>query len=184
MAPDTRFVLLLLLFLAVLVLCTKPLGRYIADIMEGRPNFAQRMGGRFEAFIYRICGVEPGREMAWSEYAIALMLFNILGAVLVYGLMRLQAFLPLNPQALPAAGADTSFNTAVSFITNTNWQSYSGESTLGYLAQMAGLAVQNFLSAATGMPDGSTTSTAPASNAISASTVVSRAMASPSISSA
>jgi len=151
MAPDTRFVLLLVLFLAVLVLCTKPLGRYIADIMEGRPNFALRLGGRFEAFIYRICGIEPGREMAWSEYAIALLLFNILGAVLVYGLMRLQAFLPLNPQALPAAGADTSFNTAVSFITNTNWQSYSGESTLGYLAQMAGLAVQNFLSAATGI---------------------------------
>jgi potassium-transporting ATPase potassium-binding subunit len=151
MAPDTRFVLLLLLFLALLVLSTKPLGRYIADIMEGRPNFALRLGGRFEAFIYRICGIAPGREMAWSEYAIALMLFNILGAVLVYGLMRLQAFLPLNPQALPAVGADTSFNTAVSFITNTNWQSYSGESTLGYLAQMAGLAVQNFLSAATGI---------------------------------
>jgi potassium-transporting ATPase potassium-binding subunit len=151
MAPDTRFVLLLVLFLAVLVLCTKPLGSYIADVMEGRPNFALRLGGRFEALIYRICGIEPGREMAWSEYAIALMLFNILGAVLVYGLMRLQAFLPLNPQALPAASADTAFNTAVSFITNTNWQSYSGESTLGYLAQMAGLAVQNFLSAATGI---------------------------------
>jgi K+-transporting ATPase ATPase A chain len=151
MAPDTRFVLLLVLFLAVLVLCTKPLGSYIADVMEGRPNFALRLGGRFEALIYRICGIEPGREMAWSEYAIALMLFNILGAVVVYGLMRLQAFLPLNPQALPAASADTAFNTAVSFITNTNWQSYSGESTLGYLAQMAGLAVQNFLSAATGI---------------------------------
>jgi len=151
MAPDTRFVLLLVLFLAVLVLCTKPLGSYIADIMEGRPNLALRLGGRLEALIYRICGVEPGREMAWSEYAIALMLFNILGAVLVYGLMRLQAFLPLNPQSLPAVGADTAFNTAVSFITNTNWQSYSGESTLGYLAQMAGLAVQNFLSAATGI---------------------------------
>jgi potassium-transporting ATPase potassium-binding subunit len=151
MAPDTRFVLLLVLFLAVLVLCTKPLGSYIADVMEGRPNFALRLGGRFEALIYRICGIEPGREMAWSEYAIALMLFNILGAVLIYGLMRLQAFLPLNPQTLPAASADTAFNTAVSFITNTNWQSYSGESTLGYLAQMAGLAVQNFLSAATGI---------------------------------
>jgi K+-transporting ATPase ATPase A chain len=151
MAPDTRFVLLLVLFLGVLVLCTKPLGSYIADVMEGRPNFALRLGGRFEALIYRICGIEPGREMAWSEYAIALMLFNILGAVLIYGLMRLQAFLPLNPQALPAASADTAFNTAVSFITNTNWQSYAGESTLGYLAQMAGLAVQNFMSAATGI---------------------------------
>jgi K+-transporting ATPase ATPase A chain len=148
---DTRFVLLLVLFLGVLLLCTKPLGSYIADIMEGRPNLAGRLGGRLEALIYRVCGIEPGREMAWSEYAIALLVFNILGAFLVYGLLRLQAFLPLNPQKLPAVGADTAFNTAVSFITNTNWQSYSGESALGYLAQMAGLAVQNFLSAATGI---------------------------------
>ena len=151
MSPETRFVLLLALFLAVIVLCVKPLGSYIADIMEGRPNFASRLGGRFEALIYRICGIEPGREMAWSEYAIALLLFNILGAFLVYGLLRLQAFLPLNPQKFPGVGGDTAFNTAVSFITNTNWQSYSGESALGYLAQMAGLAVQNFLSAATGI---------------------------------
>ena len=151
MSPDTRFVLLLVLFLGVLVLCTKPLGSYIADIMEGRPNFAMRLGGRFEALIYRICGIEPGREMAWSEYAIALLLFNVLGGVLLYALLRLQAFLPLNPQKFPGVGEDTAFNTAVSFITNTNWQSYSGESALGYLAQMAGLAVQNFLSAATGI---------------------------------
>jgi K+-transporting ATPase ATPase A chain len=89
--------------------------------------------------------------MAWSEYAIALLLFNILGGFLVYALLRLQAFLPLNPQNLAAVSADTAFNTAVSFITNTNWQSYSGESALGYLVQMAGLAVQNFLSAATGI---------------------------------
>ena len=151
MSPDTRFVLLLVLFLGVLVLCTKPLGSYIADIMEGRPNFAMRLGGRFEALIYRICGIEPGREMAWSEYAIALLLFNVLGGVLLYALLRLQAFLPLNPQKFPGVGEDTAFNTAVSFITNTNWQSYSGESAIGYLAQMAGLAVQNFLSAATGI---------------------------------
>src|SRR3984957_16459787 len=151
MSPDSRFVLLLALFLGVIVLCVKPLGSYIADIMEGRPNFASRLGGRLEALIYRICGIEPGREMAWSEYAIALLLFNILGALLIYGLLRLQAFLPFNPQKFPGVGGDTAFNTAVSFITNTNWQSYSGESTMGYLAQMAGLAVQNFLSAATGI---------------------------------
>ncbi len=151
MGPDARFVLLLVLFLGVLVLCAKPLGSYIADIMEGRPNFAARLGSRLEALIYRVCGIEPGREMAWSEYAIALLLFNILGAFLVYALLRLQAFLPLNPQKFPGVSADTAFNTAVSFITNTNWQSYSGESALGYLAQMAGLAVQNFLSAATGI---------------------------------
>jgi len=151
MSPDTRFVLLLVLFLGVLLLCTKPLGSYIADVMEGRPNFALALGGRLEALIYRICGIEPGREMAWTEYAIALMLFNILGAFLVYGLLRLQAYLPFNPQKFAAVSGDTAFNTAVSFITNTNWQSYSGESALGYLAQMAGLAVQNFLSAATGI---------------------------------
>jgi potassium-transporting ATPase potassium-binding subunit len=151
MSPDTRFVLLLVLFLGVLVLCTKPLGSYIADIMEGRPNFASRLGGRFEALIYRICGIDPKREMSWSEYAIALLLLNVLGGFLVYGLLRLQAFLPLNPQKFAGVSGDTAFNTAVSFITNTNWQSYSGESALGYLAQMAGLAVQNFLSAATGI---------------------------------
>ena len=151
MSPDTRFVLLLVVFLGVLLLCTKPLGSYIADVMDGRPNFASRLGGRLETLIYRICGIEPGREMAWSEYAIALLLFNILGALLLYALLRLQAFLPLNPQEFPGVGGDTAFNTAVSFITNTNWQSYSGESTLGYFAQMAGLAVQNFLSAATGI---------------------------------
>src|ERR1700689_1899475 len=89
--------------------------------------------------------------MAWSEYAVALLLFNILGAFLLYGLLRLQVILPWNPQKFPGVSGDTAFNTAVSFITNTNWQSYSGESTLGYLAQMAGLAVQNFLSAATGI---------------------------------
>jgi K+-transporting ATPase ATPase A chain len=151
MNPETRFVLLLVLFLGVVVLLTKPLGSYIANIMEGRPNFASRLGARLEALIYRICGIEPGREMAWSEYAIALLLFNVLGGVVVYALLRLQAFLPLNPQKFPGVSADTAIYTAVSFITNTNWQSYSGESALGYLVQMAGLAVQNFLSAATGI---------------------------------
>jgi K+-transporting ATPase ATPase A chain len=142
MTPQTSFLVLLVLFLGVLLICTKPLGSYIADIMEGRPNFARRLGGGFETLIYRLCGIEPKREMAWSEYAVALLVFNVLGGFLVYGLLRLQAFLPLNPQHLAAVSADTAFNTAVSFITNTNWQSYSGESAL---------AVQNFLSAATGI---------------------------------
>jgi K+-transporting ATPase ATPase A chain len=89
--------------------------------------------------------------MSWKQYAIALLLFNVLGALIVYGLQRLQLFLPLNPQKFAAVSPDSSFNTAISFITNTNWQGYSGESTMGYLVQMAGLAVQNFLSAATGI---------------------------------
>jgi len=148
---NTLFVLLLLTFLGILLLCTKPLGSYIADVMEGRPNFASRIGGRFEALLYRLCGIESREEMSWTQYAIAMLLFNVLGAAVVYGLQRLQLFLPLNPQKFAAVSADSSFNTAVSFITNTNWQGYSGESTMSYLVQMAGLAVQNFLSAATGM---------------------------------
>jgi len=151
MNAHALFLLLLIVFLALVVLCVKPLGGYIADVMEGRPNFALRIGGRFEGLLYRLCGVDPAAEMPWKQYAIALLLFNVLGAVIVYALQRLQLFLPLNPQKLAAVSPDSSFNTAVSFITNTNWQGYSGESTMGYLVQMAGLAVQNFLSAATGL---------------------------------
>ena len=151
MSATTQFVLLLVSFIGVLLLVTKPLGIYIADVMEGRPNFAVRAGARLEGLLYKLCAIDVREEMSWRQYAIALLLFNVLGAVIVYGLQRLQFFLPLNPQKFSAVSADSSFNTAVSFITNTNWQGYSGESTMGYLAQMAGLAVQNFLSAATGI---------------------------------
>jgi len=151
MDANTMFGVLLAAFLGIVVLCVKPLGSYIADVMQGKPNFALRAGGRVEGFLYRICGIDPGEEMPWTQYAIALLLFNVLGAVVVYGLQRLQLFLPLNPQRFVAVSPDSSFNTAVSFITNTNWQGYSGEATMGYLVQMAGLAVQNFLSAATGI---------------------------------
>ncbi len=151
MSADALFYLLLVVFLGLAVLCVKPLGSYIADVMEGRPNLAARAGGRFEALMYRLCGVHPSEEMSWKQYAIALLLFNVLGVALVYALQRLQFFLPLNPQKFTAVSPDSSFNTAVSFVTNTNWQGYSGESTMGYLVQMAGLAVQNFLSAATGL---------------------------------
>src|SRR6202142_332720 len=151
MSANTTFGLLLIAFLGIEVLCAKPLGSYIADVMEGRPNFALRAGGRIEGLLYRLCGVDSNEEMSWKQYAIALLLFNMLGAVIVYGLQRLQLFLPLNPQKFAAVSPDSSFNTAVSFITNTNWQGYSGASPRGYLVQMAGLAVQNFLSAATGI---------------------------------
>ena len=151
MDANIMFGVLLVAFLGILVLCVKPLGSYIADVMEGRPNFALRIGGRVEGLLYRLCGVDSREEMSWKQYAIALLLFNVLGALIVYGLQRLQLFLPLNPQKLAAVSPDSSFNTAVSFVTNTNWQGYSGESTMGYLVQMAGLAVQNFLSAATGI---------------------------------
>jgi K+-transporting ATPase ATPase A chain len=151
MDAATRFGVMFAAVLGILILCIKPLGSYIADVMEGRPNFASRAGGALERFLYRLCGVDAGEEMPWTRYAIALLLFNVLGALLLYGLQRLQIFFPLNPQGFAAVSPDSSFNTAVSFITNTNWQGYSGESAMGYLVQMAGLAVQNFLSAATGI---------------------------------
>jgi potassium-transporting ATPase potassium-binding subunit len=142
---------LLALYLAVALLLVKPLGLYIANVMEGRPIWPLRVGARLEALIYRLCGIDPGAEMGWKHYAIALLVFNALGALLVYGLQRLQYFLPFNPQHFTAVSPDSSFNTAISFITNTNWQGYTPESTMSYLTQMAGLAVQNFLSAATGI---------------------------------
>jgi K+-transporting ATPase ATPase A chain len=142
---------LIVVFLGVALLGVKPVGLYIANVMEGRPIWPLRVGTRVESSIYRLCGVDPAAEMGWKKYAIALLIFNSLGALLVYALQRLQVWLPLNPQQLPNVSPDSSFNTAVSFITNTNWQGYSGEATLSYLTQMAGLAVQNFLSAATGI---------------------------------
>jgi K+-transporting ATPase ATPase A chain len=144
-------VMLSIAFLAAVFICVKPLGVYIANVMEGRPIWPLRIGARFEALIYRLCRVEPSAEMGWKRYASALLLFNAVGAVAVYLLQRLQRWLPLNPQQFSNVSPDSSFNTAVSFVTNTNWQGYSGESTMSYLTQMAGLAVQNFLSAASGI---------------------------------
>ncbi len=151
MSAAVKFELLTVLVLGTVILCAKPLGAYIADVMEGRANWALRAGGRLERLLYRVCGVDSREDMGWAQYAIALLLFNVAGALIVYGLQRLQLWLPLNPQKMVAVSPDSSFNTAISFITNTNWQGYSGESTMGYLVQMAGLAVQNFLSAATGL---------------------------------
>ena len=144
-------ILQIILYLAVLLALVKPLGAYMARIYEGRPAALNRIGARFEGLLYRLCGVDPAKDMRWTEYALAMLLFNLLGAVAVYGLQRLQAYLPLNPQGLAAVTPDSSFNTAVSFATNTNWQGYGGETTMSYLTQMLGLTVQNFLSAATGM---------------------------------
>jgi len=149
MTPPT--VALIVAMMIAVLLCAKPLGTYIANVMEGRPVWALRVGGRLEALIYRLCGIDPAAESGWKHYAIVLLVFNALGAVLVYALQRLQVWLPLNPQQFANVSPDSSFNTAVSFITNTNWQGYSGESTMSYLTQMMGLAVQNFLSAASGI---------------------------------
>jgi K+-transporting ATPase ATPase A chain len=138
-------------FFLLLLLSVKPFGLYMANVMEGRPIWPLRVGARFEGLIYKLCGTDPAAQMGWKKYTVALIVFNALGALVVYALQRLQVWLPLNPQQLPNVSPDSSFNTAVSFITNTNWQGYSGESTMSYLTQMAGLAVQNFMSAATGI---------------------------------
>jgi K+-transporting ATPase ATPase A chain len=143
--------LLLGLYLFLLLLAARPLGNYIAAVMEGGTTLASRLGGGLESLVYRLSGVHKDEEMGWLHYALAILLFNVLGALAVYALQRLQLWLPLNPQAMANVSPDSAFNTAISFATNTNWQGYSGESTMGYLTQMLGLAVQNFLSAATGV---------------------------------
>jgi K+-transporting ATPase ATPase A chain len=141
----------LTLFMGLLLLCVKPLGQYIAHIMEGQPAGLNRFGQPIEQAIYRLGGISSETEMNWKQYASAVILFNLLGVLMVYVLQRLQGWLPLNPQRFGAVSPDSAFNTAVSFVTNTNWQGYVGESTMSYLTQMLGLTVQNFLSAATGL---------------------------------
>ena len=144
-------VLQLVVYVVVLLALAKPLGAYMARVYEGRPLALDRLLGWLERFIYRLSGVQPGSEMGWKTYAVTMLLFNLAGVLVVYALQRLQGLLPLNPQQLGAVSPDSSFNTAVSFATNTNWQGYGGETTMSYLTQMVGLTVQNFASAASGM---------------------------------
>ena len=139
------------MYIGVLLLLAKPLGVYMARVYEGQSSGLDRVLGPVERLFYRICGIRPDEEMSWKKYAGAVLIFGAAGFFFLYALQRLQGLLPLNPQNLPAVPADLAFNTAVSFITNTNWQSYSGEATMSYLTQMAGLGVQNFMSAAAGM---------------------------------
>jgi K+-transporting ATPase ATPase A chain len=141
----------LVFYIVVLLALAKPLGSFMAKVYEGKPTFLDRVLGPVERLLYRVAGVNAQQEMNWKTYATAVMLFNVLGLIVVYLLQRLQGFLPLNPQGLGAVTPDSSWNTATSFATNTNWQGYSGEVTMSYLSQMLGLTVQNFVSAATGM---------------------------------
>ena len=141
----------LVLYVVVLLALAKPLGSYMARIFEGQPAVLNTVGGPFERLLYRVCAVDPSKEMRWTQYALAMLAFNLLGALAVYGLQRLQVYLPFNPQSFAAVSPDSSFNTATSFATNTNWQGYGGETTMSYLTQMAALTVQNFVSAATGI---------------------------------
>ncbi len=141
----------ILLFIGILVALTKPLGAYMARVFEGEPTWLRPLLSPLERAIYRLSGVDPSAEQRWTGYAAAALLFSLAGMVLLYALQRLQGFLPLNPQGFGPVAPDLAFNTAASFTTNTNWQAYAGESTMSYLTQMAGLAVQNFVSAATGI---------------------------------
>ena len=141
----------LLVYLAALLLLVKPLGWYMARVFEGKTCGLDRVLGPLERLIYRASRINPAAEMTWKRYTLAVILFSAVGFASLYVLQRLQGWLPLNPQDQPAVPPDLAFNTAISFITNTNWQAYGGEATMSYLTQMAGLAVHNFLSAATGM---------------------------------
>ena len=145
----TQAVTALVLFLVVLAVLAYPLSIYMTRLAE-RPHL-WGAAGRVERLLYRAAGVDAERDMPWREYAVALVAFNVLGVLVVYAVQRLQLWLPLNPQGLANVSADSAFDTAVSFATNTNWQGYAGESTMSYLTQMAALAVQNFFSAATGI---------------------------------
>ncbi len=138
---------LLVVYSVVLLLLAIPTGRYIANVMEGKFRFL----GRIESGLYRVCGVKADADMGWLHYALGILLFNGIGVLVVYALQRVQLWLPLNPQAMVNVSPDSSFNTAIAFVTNTDWQGYSGEQAMSYLTQMLGLAVQNFFSAATGI---------------------------------
>src|SRR6185295_12333268 len=139
-------------YFVVLLALVKPLGAYMARVYEGKPLFGlDRLLGPIERLIYRLTGVRPEEEMDWKVYAVAVLLFSVVSVLFLYALQRLQGLLPWNPASLGAVTPDSSFNTATSFVTNTNWQGYGGETTLSYLTQMLGLTVQNFVSAAAGM---------------------------------
>jgi len=144
-------VLQLVFYLVVLLVLAKPLGAYMARVYEGRRVALDRALGWLERLIYRVSGISPKAEMGWKTYALTMLIFNLAGILAVYALQRLQGVLPLNPAGLGAVSPDSSFNTAVSFATNTNWQGYGGETTMSYLTQMLALTVQNFMSAASGM---------------------------------
>ena len=148
---DSNGLLQILLYGAILLAATPLLGGYMARVFAGEPVILARAFGPVERGIYRLCGVRADEEQHWTGYALGMLVFNLLGLLLLYGLLRLQHHLPLNPAGMAAVAPDLGFNTAVSFATNTNWQAYGGESTLSYLSQMAGLTVQNFVSAATGI---------------------------------
>src|SRR6201992_4443994 len=141
----------IILYCAIVVALVKPLGWYMTRVFNGEAAFLSPVLQPVETGLYWISGVDAKREQHWLTYTVAMLLFHVGGVLIIYGLMRLQALLPFNAAGQAAVAEDLSFNTAISFITNTNWQNYGGESTMSYLVQMLGLTHQNFLSAATGI---------------------------------
>lgn len=139
------------LFFAVILACAKPLGLYMAKVLEGERTWLTPVLGWLETLIYKLSGTKSDHQQNWKSYAVSIVLFNIIGALVVFAIQRLQGMLPANPAQLAGVSPDSSFNTAISFATNTNWQGYGGESTMSYLTQMLALGVQNFVSAATGI---------------------------------
>ena len=148
---NTNALLQFAIFFVVLMVLAKPLGEYLGKVLERDATPLDRLVGPVERGIYRLAGITGNDRMDWKDYALAVLLFNAMGILAVFLLQKFQAVLPLNPQGLPAVPTGLAWNTAVSFVTNTNWQAYAGETTLSHFTQMAGLTVQNFLSAATGM---------------------------------
>src|SRR5271167_2550256 len=141
----------IVLALALVVACAVPLSAFVARVFAGERTFLSPVLGPVERGFYRLAGVDPAREQDWYGYAVAMVVFSIAGFLSLYALQRLQNVLPLNPRGFDAVAPDLAFNTSISFITNTNWQNYSGETTMSHLTQMLGLTVHNFLSAATGL---------------------------------
>ena len=141
----------ILLFFAVILALTKPMGIYLTQVYTGEKTFLDFIIKPFERLIYAITRVDVSREMNWKQYGAAILIFSLLSSLALYAVQRLQGVLPLNPQSFAGTSPELSFNTAVSFVTNTNWQSYGGETTMSYFTQMVGLSVQNFVSAAVGM---------------------------------
>ncbi|MBB3543970.1 MULTISPECIES: potassium-transporting ATPase subunit KdpA [unclassified Rhizobium] len=141
----------ILLFCGILIVLVKPLGGYMTRVFNGERTFLSPVLVPIERGLYALAGTSEREEQHWTSYAFAMLMFNLLGTLVLYALLRMQDVLPLNPAGMAAVGPELSFNTATSFVANTNWQNYGGESTMSYLTQMAGLTVQNFVSAATGM---------------------------------
>src|SRR5262245_321686 len=144
-------ILQLALYVLVLLVIIKPLGIFMTKVFAGEKTFLDRVLGPLERLIYRVCRIDASEEQHWTAYTAAMLMFSVVSLLLLYALQRLQYYLPLNPQQFPGVNEHMSFNTAASFTTNTNWQDYSGESTMSYLVQMAGLAFHNFTSAAVGI---------------------------------